>query len=130
MVEIVGNSARSGKFKPTPSLPMRVDITAPPSLGAVCEVGRVPKSGIFLYKGTPLTRPPPLTMVGVARGARKENLVENNDCDKFADRVHDVKNDCRAYSRSILKKMSHSIWYLGRVAASCNRSVCEAGYCG
>ena len=51
-------------------------------------------------------------MVGVARGARKENLVENNDCDKFADRVHDVKNDCRAYSRSILKKMSHSIWYL------------------
>ena len=99
MVEIVGNSARSGKFKPTPSLPMRVDITAPPSLGAVCEVGRVPKSGIFLYKGTPLTRPPPLTMVGVARGGWKENIVENNDCDKFADRVHEVNCEARISER-------------------------------
>ena len=65
--KMVGNSAGGGKFKPThpPPLPMRVDITAPPMTGAVCEVGRVPKSGIFLYKGNPLTRPPPLTMVGV-----------------------------------------------------------------
>ena len=50
--KMVGNSAGGGKFKPThpPPLPMRVDITAPPMTGAVCEVGRVPKSGIFLYK--------------------------------------------------------------------------------